>query len=231
MTLSERRRLLRKIPLFSELSDDELNVGLEGSTEHTYANKTIVLQRGDEGDYMLVVLSGKVRVIIQGADGRELILRDFGQGHYVGELAVFDDLPRSATIQTIEKSTLLRLQRKPLMNLIEQSPSFSKKIIANLSRRLRETTEQLRQNVLFDVYGRIMLSLIESGKSNGRRENDQLIVPKPPNVDFASNLGCRSETLGKALKDLEELQFITIDKTQRTIAVEKRGLDDYSSLT
>ena len=225
-----RRKLLRKIPLFSELSDAELDIALETSIEHRYANRTIVLQRGDEGDHMLVVCSGKVRVIIQGADGRELILRDFGSGHYVGELSVFDDLPRAATIQTIEKSTLLRLQREPLMKLIEHSPPFAKKVIANLSRRLRETTEQLRQNVLFDVYGRIMLSLIETGKHEGRQEDGRLIVPKPANVDFANTIGCRSETLGKALKDLEELRFITISKERRTIILEKRGLADYTDL-
>lgn len=225
-----RRKLLRKIPLFSELSDAELDIALDTSTERSYANKTIVLQRGDEGDHMLVVYSGKVRVIIQGADGRELILRDCGPGHYVGELSVFDDLPRAATIQTIEKSTLLHLQREPLMKLIEHSPSFAKKVIANLSRRLRETTQQLRQNTLFDIYGRIMLFLINP-EQEGRKEDGHLIVPKPSNVDFANRINCRSETLGKALKDLEALHFIIIDKQKRTIIVEKRGLADYMDQT
>ena len=97
------------------------------------------------------------------------------------------------------------------------------------SRRLRETTQQLRQNTLFDVYGRIMLFLINP-EQEGRKNGGRLIVPKPANVDFANTINCRSETLGKALKDLENLHFITIDKQQRTIIVEKRGLDDYRDL-
>lgn len=115
------------------------------------------------------------------------------------------------------------------MKLIEHSPSFAKKVIANLSRRLRETTQQLRQNTLFDIYGRIMLFLINP-EQEGRKEDGRLIVPKPSNVDFANRISCRSETLGKALKDLEELHFITIDKGKRIIIVEKRGLDDYKDL-
>lgn len=229
MSLSQRKKLLQNIPLFSELSEEELDIVLEESVQQTRAKDTELFSTGDKGDYMVVICSGNLRVFVEGPE-RQLILRDFGPGNYVGELSVLDGLPRSATVKTTEESTLLRIKKEPMMKLIGLSPAFAKKIIANLSLRLRETTQQLRQNTLFDVYGRIILWLIDNGLRERQIENDRLVVARPRYKSFADTINCAYETLCRAITDLDHLRFITVNRERDEIIVEKRALDEYKDL-
>lgn len=221
-----RKRLIRHISFFSDLSESELDIVVQSSRNVCYAKGTVVFSRGDPGESLLVVVSGRIKVVLHGEQGEELILTTLGPGSCVGEMSVLDGSPRSATIITIEETAFLQLGRDAVTTLIQHNHSLAMKIIYNLSNRLRERSQQLKVNSMFDVDGKIMLSLIGLGQRDGAWDDGRLIIqPKPPQKDLANITGCAQETASKSVKALKTVGYLTV--TRDAYIIEKRGLDHY----
>jgi len=99
-----KRNHLQSIPLFSELTNEEIDLILDNAREQRYPRGSIVFYEGDPGDFLMVVISGKVKVVLLGEGGQEIILAMLGPGNFFGEMAILESAPRSATVMTIEPS-------------------------------------------------------------------------------------------------------------------------------
>ena len=98
--------LIKNIPLFSGLSQREIKGLLESSEKRKYPRGAIILHQSDKGQVIYLILKGKVKVILSGKAGKEIILNTLEAGNYFGEMSVFDRMPRSATVVTMEDGVL-----------------------------------------------------------------------------------------------------------------------------
>lgn len=119
---SQSSEFLRTIPLFSELSSSELHLLFKSSDKSLVGKGNVVLQEGDPGDHLLIILSGRVKVSLLGKGGKEFILAILGPGSFLGEMALLESTPRSATVSTIESSVFLRLNQPNFTVLLHKHP-------------------------------------------------------------------------------------------------------------
>jgi uncharacterized membrane protein len=144
--------LLAAIPLFEGLSDEDREALAKRLREKKFAAKEIVFQKGDKGSSMYIVLSGSVQIFLpEDGDAPRVVLKDVHAGEYFGELALFDDKPRSASVEALVDATLLELTRDQLAEHLKRSSTAAFAILAEMAERLRETNALLSQRAAKDV--------------------------------------------------------------------------------
>jgi uncharacterized membrane protein len=131
--------LLRSIPMFEGLSDDDLAILADRMSERRLRAGEKVFDQGDRGTEMFIVVEGQVNIHLPGEASRRVSLMNVGRGGHFGELALFDDKPRSATAQATTDTVLLELSRETLSGYVERRPRAALPILATLAERLRET--------------------------------------------------------------------------------------------
>jgi CRP/FNR family cyclic AMP-dependent transcriptional regulator len=217
---------LKQIPLFSELSKEELNLIADTARLKAYPKGSVVFYEGDTTTYMLLILAGEVKVALLGDEGQEIILDVRGPGSIIGEMALLDGAPRSATVITTQHAEFMEVPRGPLLDTISMHPSVGLKLLVYLCRRLREQTEQVRGLTLFDVYGRIIRCLLSRPYLRGQRQAGKVTVGNPPsNQALARMIGASRETVSRAMRVLHENQYLEIAPNQVTLT--ERAIRQY----
>jgi CRP/FNR family transcriptional regulator, cyclic AMP receptor protein len=146
--IKEHLSKLRSEMIFSLIEDNDIEKIISFFDLVTYPVKSVVFKEGDPGDFIGFVVSGKLEVKKQTEfKGNQVIIALLGSGALVGELSIFDQHKRSATVEAVENTTLLILRNKSLDALIQQHPytgiKLLKGLIRILSLRLRKATERL----------------------------------------------------------------------------------------
>ena len=121
--IGERTLALKAVPFFTQMSDQELDVIRAVAVEKSYPKHAVVLTEGEIGDSLYMIESGRVKVFIGDEEGREIILKLLGPGHFFGEMAMIDQQPRSASVTTLEPSTFLILSHQRLRALPRAHPA------------------------------------------------------------------------------------------------------------
>ncbi|HEY8075382.1 MAG TPA: DUF1003 domain-containing protein [Labilithrix sp.] len=148
-----RSELLAQIPLFDTLAAEDLEALASRMTERQYKPGELVFGMGDKGSSMYVVLSGGVQIFLppKEKDEPRVILKDARTGEYFGELSLFDDKPRSASVEAVVETTLLELTRDEFGDHLGKSRNAAMAILAEMAERLRETNAMLSQRAAKDV--------------------------------------------------------------------------------
>lgn len=135
--------LLRSIPMFAGLSDDDIAALSAAVTPRNYAAGRMIFALGDAGNAMYIVESGDVNIHLPGQNSQRISLKDVARGEYFGELALFDKKPRSASAVATSDAVLLELKQDTLTTYLERRPAAAMAILQTMSERLRETNELL----------------------------------------------------------------------------------------
>lgn len=145
--------LLAQIPLFDTLAAEDLDALARRMTERAFKPGEVVFNKGDLGSSMYVVLSGAVQIFLPGtgAEDPRVVLKDARTGEYFGELSLFDDKPRSASVEAVVETTLLELTREEFSDHLSKSRNAAMAILAEMAERLRETNALLSQRAARDV--------------------------------------------------------------------------------
>ena len=137
-----RNRLLRQIPLFAELDNNDLLAVQERLVERRFPAGAVVFNEGDEPDAFYIIVSGRVRVVKQSRAHREVTLAYLGRGDFFGEMGLVEDQPRSAGVVAVEPSRLLVLGREDFRSVLSANPLISVQMLRVLSWRLREESRE-----------------------------------------------------------------------------------------
>jgi uncharacterized membrane protein len=137
--------LLRRIPMFEGLTDDDVIALSHSLVERHFAAGQMIMNQGDTGTAMYIIASGHVNIHLPGEASRRISLKDVTDGEYFGELALFDNKPRSASAIATADATLLELDRDTLSKYLTQRPHAAMMLLRTLTQRLRETNEMLSQ--------------------------------------------------------------------------------------
>jgi len=205
---------LATVPLFNGLDRTELEKFAEVTREKSYPKGSVILFEDDPGDSLFVVREGRVKVVLIGEDGREVILGVLGVGEYFGELSLIDDRPRSAHVIAMEDSNLLVLRRDDFRKRVESSPSVAWSLLTELSRRLRRADDKIGGLVLLDVPGRIARLLLDLADESGTNAIEKTLTHQT----IAQMIGASRETVSRAMKDFQDAGWITVERRRIALA-------------
>ncbi len=226
MSPGESVELLSRVPLFSELSREELERISRVSIARSFPAGVRVFHEGDHSDACYLVRKGDLRVTREHPDGRAIALATLGPGDIFGELAMLDGEARSASVETLSDSELLALPAADVRRLLADHPGISVKLIAALTRRLRETNERVArqsfQTVPSRVAGVLTQLIAEESASTGR----QGITIRMTQADLAQLAGTSRESVSRFLATLERAGVVSVGRGRVTV-VEPRRLRAY----
>ncbi len=197
------RGLLKNVSIFADLDPASL-AALERLAEpRDYRAGAVVVSQDDRGDALFVLVSGKVKVVLYGDSGREIILSIFkSPGDFFGEMSLLDNEPRSATVIADGPSRLLVLSRRDFQAHIESHPGTALRVLRELSRRLRRADAVIGNLALLDVYGRLAGKLRELAAADGEEvEGGVLVRQRPTQAEIAATIGTSRETVSRALSE------------------------------
>ena len=115
--------VLKAVPLFSSCPDEQLRMLAAVVTRKSVSRSTTVMASGDPTDSLYIVLSGRLKVLMSDADGKEVILSILGPGEFFGEMGLIDDSPRSASVTAIEPCELLSIAKRDLTRVTRAGTS------------------------------------------------------------------------------------------------------------
>ena len=141
--LFERLMLLKKSPVFSMVATGDLRVVAQALQQQEYFTGDRVFEINQQGDYLYLLVSGRIGISIEQDPTSARFIATLGPGDSFGEMNLLDDLPRSATAQVLEDSTVLALEKSRLKGLIQSYPDISIGMLRSLSLRIREANTRL----------------------------------------------------------------------------------------
>jgi CRP/FNR family cyclic AMP-dependent transcriptional regulator len=155
---------------------------------------------GDQIDSLYIVISGRLKVMMGDAEGKEVILSLIGPGEFFGEMGLIDDEPRSASVVTIEPCELLSITKRDFKKCLAENFEMSMAVMRGLVRRLREADRKIGSLALLDVYGRVARLLLDMSEVvNGQK----MVTKRLPKQDIAKMIGASREMVSRVMKDLQ----------------------------
>jgi CRP/FNR family cyclic AMP-dependent transcriptional regulator len=201
---------------FAPLAESTLRQIASTGIVRSFPKNTVLINEGDVGDSLYVILSGRVKVYASSSAGREFVISFHGVGEYVGEM-MLDGEPRSASVITVEPTTCAIVNKQHLRDFLLAHPEFALNIILKLIHRVRATTESVKSLALSDVYGRMARLLT----ALARPVDGRMVVPeKLTHQEIADRVGASRDMIGKLLKDLIAGGYLAVE--DRTIVLLKK---------
>ena len=153
--------VLKAVPLFSSFPEDQLRMLATMIARKSVPRSTTVMAGGDPTDSLYIVLSGRLKVMMSDAEGKEVILTILGPGEFFGEMGLIDDEPRSASVVAIEACELLYISKRDFKKCLAENFDMAMAVMRGLVRRLREADRKIGSLALLDVYGRVARLLLD----------------------------------------------------------------------
>ncbi len=194
--------IARGIPLFAQVADGDLEQIASHLIERRYSRNTTIVEEGLPGDYMYIIREGRVKVTKLSEDGREKILEFLSEGDFVGEMALLERLPRSASVKTLTPVRMLALSRSDFIGLLRKSPDLAMSVIQELSHRLRTINEQASALSFQRVKDRtkgLLERLADEPCDDGSRRR----TPTLTHQQIADMIGTSRETVTRVVKELK----------------------------
>lgn len=210
--------LLRRVPLFEVLKDDDLEAIARVTITRGYDKDQVIILAEEEGDALFIIASGQVKVSIVSEDGREVILSLLGEGAVFGELSLLDGKPRSANVVATADTQLYMVRRPDFLQLIYKVPQIAIGLLAELAARLRKTDRKIEGLALLDVTSRISETLLQLAEEQGSpSEGGITLISRPTHQQLANMSGTTRETVSRVLKRLEGQGYISTEGRSITI--------------
>jgi CRP/FNR family transcriptional regulator, cyclic AMP receptor protein len=198
--------------LFATLSADDLAAVAAASRLRRFRRGQVVFSTGDPGDSLIVVVSGRVKVVVRSADGGELTLTIIGPGTVLGEISVADGGPRSADAETLEESSLLLVPREVVQEICARVPSVGQALTSSIAAMLRRLTEAASDLIFLDMPRRVAKVLLSQP-----RGADGTIRLTLSQEELAHQVGSTRQSVNAALRGFERRGWIGVQG--RTVTV------------
>jgi CRP/FNR family cyclic AMP-dependent transcriptional regulator len=218
-------QILKSVPLFSSFTDSQLGQLLSCVQHRSYPRNAFILRAGEETDALYIILSGRVKVLIPDEEGHEVILSVIGAHEFFGEMGLLDELPRSASVETLESCDMLRLSKAGFTGILKDNFELAMLIIRNLVRRLREADRKIESLALIDVYGRVARLLIDLAEN---MDGKWIVERAPPKQEIARMIGASREMVSRVVKDLQKKGLIRAEK-RRIHVLDKQSMQRRAS--
>ena len=223
----DTHELLTRVPVFETLGEEDLLRVEQVAVPRRFGPGEVIFREGDMSDTCYVVRSGHARAIREHPDGRTITLAHFGPGDIFGELAMFDDERRSATVETLDDVVVIAILGGDMRRLMREHPDIASKLVISLGRRLRVANERLTRQSFQTVQSRVAIvltDLVAQAQAEGAGGGE--VQVRITQADIAQLAGSSRESASRFMATLERAGVITQDRG-RIIVHEPAALDGY----
>jgi CRP-like cAMP-binding protein len=228
VTMEKRIAFLRKVPLFSRLSERELHLVSGHFHARSYQKNHFIFHQGDNSRMIYVVLRGKVRIFSVTASGGETSLRIFSIHDTIGEFAAIDDRPRSTAAQALVDSVLLEMEQTRFLTCLREMPDLSIGLLRMLVDKLRWTTSYAEVMAQYDTKGRLLYTLLDCNRLFGTEiePGKRYEISLPLNqTRLASMVGARREWINRIFREWSGRGLIEYRQNRITI-LDRQALEE-----
>ena len=202
MTMLTSLDLIRRVPLFSMLTDAQAVTVADGVVKRRFKRGEMIVEQGKKTNALFILLNGRARVVSTDSRGREVILATLQPGDHIGEMSLIDNEPHSATVRAEVQTDVLMLGRAEFARCLPENSSMAYAVMRGLVQRLRHADRKIESLALLDVYGRVARALLEFSVDDG--QGGRVIREKISRQDIAKMVGAPREMVSRVMKDLEE---------------------------
>ena len=199
--------VLKAVPLFASFPEDQLRMLTAVITRRSLPRSTTVMASGDPTDSLYIVLSGRLKVMMSDAEGKEVILSILGPGEFFGEMGLIDDAPRSASVVSIEPCEVLSIAKRDFKKCLAENFEMAQAVMRGLVRRLRDADRKIGSLALLDVYGRVARLLLDMSETV---DGEKIVTKRLPKQDIAKMIGASREMVSRVMKDLQMGGYIEV---------------------
>jgi CRP/FNR family cyclic AMP-dependent transcriptional regulator len=205
---------LGRCRLFDGMSPDSLLAITRSLKARRFRRGEVLFHEGDPGDALFVVSSGAVKVVVPSEDGEEAILATLRRGDFLGELALLDGAPRSASAIALERTEALTLPRDQFRTLVDSDPAIRDALLVALAGELRRLTAHVAELHFLDLAGRLAARLARLAEDHGERLADGSIRLDAPltQSDLAAMIGATRQSVNKLLGEFEAAGLLTLER-------------------
>jgi len=210
--------LLQRVTVFEALAPDDLRRVAQVAVPRRFAAGQVIFREGDPSNTCYVVRRGHCRAVRENIDGRTIALAHFGPGDIFGELAMFDDERRSATIETLDDVEAIAIAGSDMRRLMREHGDIAVKLVIGVARRLREANDRLTRQSFQTVQSRVagvLLQLVEQAQAEGAGPRDVLL--RVTQAEIAQLAGSSRESASRFLASLERANVITQGRGRITV--------------
>ena len=214
----ETAALLGRVPVFEALRPEDLVRVADVAVPRSFRGGEVVFREGDDSDTCYIVRSGHARAVREHGDGRQITLATFGPGDFFGELAMFDDERRSATVEAVDALYVLGIPGVDMRALLSRHPEIAVKLVISLGRRLRAANERLARQSFQTVQSRVaavLTQLVDQARSEGAGDRDVLVTATQ--AELAQLAGSSRESASRFLAVLERAGVISQGRGRLTV--------------
>ena len=216
--------MLSQVSLFAELPPERIHELAQMCRRRMYQRNETIFHKGDPGNGLYILTDGQVKIVLPSETGEEAMLAVLEPGDFFGELALFDGLPRSATVVAASKAEVLMLPRDDFMGFVTRNGEVAIALFAVLSRRLRATDELVEDAVFLDVPGRLAKRLLDLAEKHGKKTDQGIEIDlKLTQQDLAAMVGATRESVNKHLGWMRDHRLVSLDR-QRIILLRPEEL-------
>jgi CRP-like cAMP-binding protein len=206
--------VLGRCRLFAGMDADSLQAISRTLRARRFRRGEVLFHEGDPGDALFVVASGAVKVVVPSEDGEEAILVTLRRGDFLGELALLDGAPRSASAIALEQTEALALPREQFRALVASEPAIRDALLASLSAELRRLTTHVAELHFLDLTGRLAARLARLAEEHGEvLANGSIRLDAPlTQSDLAAMIGATRQSVNKLLGEFEADGLLRIER-------------------
>ena len=195
--------IIRQVPIFSELADDQLEEINRNFIPQTFKKDNMILIEEEVGSSMFIIISGRVKISRLSDDGREVILSILSEGDFFGEMSILDGQARSATVVAIDDADLLVIRRDDFLKMLKQYPQIAINLLKELAMRLRRADAQIKSLSLQDAAGKVASTILRLADDAGKIKHGMVEISELPlQQDLANMSGTSRETISRVIKSL-----------------------------
>ena len=219
MTMLSSLDLIRRVPLFSILTESQAISVADAVVKRRFKRGEVIVEQGKKSNALFILLNGRARVVTADSRGREVILATLQPGDHIGEMSLIDNEPHSATVRAEVQTDVLMLGRIEFARCLPENSSMAYAVMRGLVQRLRHADRKIESLALMDVYGRVARALLEFATETG--DGEMLIREKISRQDIAKMVGASREMVSRVMKDLEERGFIQTQENGSIVVKER----------
>ncbi|HXP18665.1 MAG TPA: Crp/Fnr family transcriptional regulator [Streptosporangiaceae bacterium] len=208
----------------ARLSEDERNGLLSAGTRISFGRGDVLLRQGESGATLFVLLAGYVKVAQAAGQGPETILALRGRGDLVGEFAVIDSRPRTASVTALGALATVRISRTRFLEFCERHPAANRKIMQILTDKIRRASDRRTAAHALDSRARLASLLYEVAAEHGvARADGTVIMPPLTQADLGALAAVAGSTVERVLKEFRA-DGIVLNRYRRTVVLDMEAL-------
>ncbi|MCJ7433248.1 MAG: Crp/Fnr family transcriptional regulator [Anaerolineales bacterium] len=227
--VEDTRNLLSDIELFRGLTPVQLNWVAKRAHRRVFPVGTNIFTVEQPAEAVYVILFGTVKIHIEQADGRDVVLAILGSGDTLGEMSLIDSVGRSASAVTLEDSLMLWMGKDIFNQLLDEYSPVARNLVRILSARIRLSDQLIQAFATLDVYGRVARQLLAFAEKYGLEKADEEIrIPITlTQGDIADLVGASRKRVNQVMVAFKSQELIEVDEGGRVTVRNRDGLAHY----